>query len=116
VNITDKLQQVGVFLAQDGFVTILKEMPIPVMPPVKIDGITGKQSFHQNRDGYLSCPQQKVKVIGNQGPCITRRPGFGQQIAKPIHESCIILLIAKYILAINASHHNMVQSSRSVYA
>jgi len=65
VDITDKLQQVGVFLAQDGFVTILEEMSITVMPPVKIDCLTGKQSFHQNRDRDVSGSQQKVKVVGD---------------------------------------------------
>jgi len=75
------------------------------MPPVKIDGIIGKQSFHQNGDGDVSGSKEKVKVTGDQGPCIACCLCFYQQIAEPPHKSHIILFIGKYLIAINAPHH-----------
>jgi len=45
--------------------TLLEKMSISVVPPVKIDRITGKQTFHQKRNWNISCLQQKVKVVGD---------------------------------------------------
>lgn len=53
LNVADKLQKISVFLAQDGFITILKEMPVSVVTLVKIDHITGQLSFDQNGNGNI---------------------------------------------------------------
>jgi hypothetical protein len=32
MNVSDQLQQIGIFLAEDGFITILEEMSLPPSP------------------------------------------------------------------------------------
>jgi hypothetical protein len=41
VNVSHQLQQIGIFLAQDGFITILEEMPMPPITMIEKNGISG---------------------------------------------------------------------------
>ena len=41
MNITHQLQEIGVFLAKNGFVTILEEMAVTAVPPIEGNGISG---------------------------------------------------------------------------
>jgi len=46
VNISNKLLKIGILLADNGFVTILKQLPMTLMAAIKTDGITSKKSPH----------------------------------------------------------------------
>jgi hypothetical protein len=63
-------------LADDGFVSVLKKMPIPIVPAVKIDHITGKKPSHAIGKRLSSCSNQKVEVIGHEGPGIDNNMSF----------------------------------------
>ena len=54
MNIPDQLQKIGVFLAQDGFIAILKKVSGPSVSSVEITGVSGQQSTHNGCDGNLS--------------------------------------------------------------
>lgn len=40
MDISDQFQQVSIFLAQNGFVAILKKLTVPTVPAVKIGSMT----------------------------------------------------------------------------
>jgi hypothetical protein len=58
MDITNQLQQIWVFLAQDRFETVLKKMTMPAMTPVIAHRITCKYATHDRRDGNHSGTQQ----------------------------------------------------------
>ena len=43
MDVSDQLQQIGVFFTDDGFIAILKQMPHPSVAVVKGHGITGHE-------------------------------------------------------------------------
>ena len=51
------------FLAQDGFIAVLKKMPPPMMSPVEAGSITGQQTSHQGAHRGVSGFQQQVKKL-----------------------------------------------------
>jgi hypothetical protein len=47
MDVADKLKKIGVFLAEKGFVTILKKMTGAVVPSVKPLSVARKQPSHE---------------------------------------------------------------------
>ena len=69
VNVTNKFQEVGVFLAHNGFVTVLEEMACAFMAFIEGDGVSGHQFAHNRAEGCRAAgAQEKVKVVRDQGP------------------------------------------------
>jgi hypothetical protein len=46
VDVPDEFQQIGVFLTDNGFKTVLEEVAAPVMTKVEFDGIPGQEALH----------------------------------------------------------------------
>jgi len=60
VDISGQLHKVGIVFTDNGFVSLLKKMPIALVPSVKIDHIPGKKLSHGMGKGvffYLVIPQ-----------------------------------------------------------
>ena len=47
MNIADQLLEIGLLVTHDGFITVLKEMPMSAMAPIIGDGIAGEQAPHE---------------------------------------------------------------------
>ena len=87
VDIANQFEEVGIFLADDGFVAVLKEMPGTVVTAIEIDGIACEKSAHEGGEPAMAGAEQQVNVVGHQ------RPGeafdasldeeFGQGLEKP---------------------------------
>ena len=54
VNIPDKFLQIGIFLADNGFVTILKQLAVALVAAIKTDGIASKKPSHYRSKGDKS--------------------------------------------------------------
>ena len=63
MDITDQFQQVGILLAQDRFVTILEQDPMPTVSSVVGHGVTGQEPAHHVCHGNHSRPDQKVDML-----------------------------------------------------
>jgi hypothetical protein len=46
MNIAHQLQQIGIFLTQNGFISVLKQMAKTAVTAVVIDNITGQKPLH----------------------------------------------------------------------
>jgi hypothetical protein len=51
MDVSDEFLQVSVFLTQDGFVTVLKEVPVAVVLEVKRDRVSREEAAHQRGNG-----------------------------------------------------------------
>jgi hypothetical protein len=58
MEITDQLEQVRFFLAQDGLVAILKEIPVAVVPAVERPRVSGQEAAHDRRQGDAASAEQ----------------------------------------------------------
>ena len=53
------------------------------MPVIIADGISGKHPSHDSRYGCISGFEEKMYMIGNQGPCVAKRSGLQYDPPKP---------------------------------
>jgi hypothetical protein len=67
VNIPDKLLQIGVFLADSGFVTILKQ-PAVALVAIKNDGVFREEPSHPLGRGCQSHSKKKMGMIRDENP------------------------------------------------
>ena len=72
MNVAHKLQRAWLFLAYNGFVTILKKMPVSSVSAVKSNAVAGQKSAHEDRDPLRTAEKQKMDVIIRQGQARTR--------------------------------------------
>jgi hypothetical protein len=107
VDIPDQFQKIRFFLAYDGFVTVLKEMPNPAMPQVKGYSIPGQQPPHERRQLLPPGPQQKMRVVSHQRPRQTFGAGLPQQKIHPMEKGDPIGIIVKNWLFLDAPYHDV---------
>jgi hypothetical protein len=79
VNITDQFFEICIFLANNGFVPILKKLAVSSMSAIETHCITGKQTPHEGGNGSIPGPEQEMSMIGQKGPRIAGYIRFRQQ-------------------------------------
>ncbi|MEZ4600494.1 MAG: hypothetical protein R2940_11965 [Syntrophotaleaceae bacterium] len=109
VDIPHQFQQVGIAVADNGFVTILEQVADTIVAQVENYGVTGKQTAHEMRKlGDMGLYQQMEMGI-QQSPGETLRPGFAKQPGKAGEELFAILVIEKNRTFLNPSDDDMMQ-------
>jgi hypothetical protein len=76
MDIANQFLQVGILLADDGFVAILKQMAITDMATIEIDHISGEESPHAGGQGVLFGLAEEMEVIGEERPSIEGQGAF----------------------------------------
>lgn len=66
MDIAQELQQVGVFLAEDRFEAVLKDMAEAFAGDVEIFGVVEHEPMHDDRDGELIDFDKQMEVIGHE--------------------------------------------------
>jgi hypothetical protein len=116
VDVTNHLQEIGVFLAEDRLIPVLKEGTESSMTPVVSDGVAGQEPSHEGRKRNRASPQQKVDMIGQQSPGIAGGGGFDEQAAKAIQEMVSVLIILEDPGPFHPAKDDMVQGARCIEA
>ena len=113
---TLQLRQVGRFLDDDGFVPVLEEMAVPLVPAIEGPCVASQQGAHRPREGPLPRPDEQVHVIGEHRPRVDGpRPGRGEG-RQSGDELAAIPVIAEDRPALDAPHHHVVQDTRGIEA
>ena len=71
--------------------------------------ITGEKSSHDSRYGCRTTSQQKVYMIGHQGPCVADNIQPGAYTSQPIKEIASIKVILKYSLPFYTPYYNVME-------
>jgi hypothetical protein len=58
MNIPRELQEIPSLFADDGPVAILKEVPVPLVPPIEVDCESREKFPHGRRKGLSARPEQ----------------------------------------------------------
>jgi hypothetical protein len=114
MNVTDKFFEIYILLANNGLVSVLKKLPMPLMTSIECNCIPGQQSAHQLCNASGSAPQQKMAVVGHQCPRVTDCMRMGNQLLKPIKEAIPIMIIVENGPTFDPSNNNMMQNTRRV--
>lgn len=82
VDVAHQLKQVGIVLAGQGFVAVLKKVSGALMATVEADGMAGQQPTHENAQIGAFGAQQEMGMVGNQGPGKASGAGFTKEKGK----------------------------------
>jgi len=115
VDVTDKLQKIGIFLAQDRLEPVLEKMAVSAVGPVIPESITGQEAAHNGRDGSGTGSEQEVEVAWNQDPGIAGGPGILEYAAQAFKKVLSIGIDVEYLSLFDASAHDVMKRTRGVY-
>lgn len=116
MNVTDQLEEIGIFLAQDRLVPILEEMPMSPVTAVVGDSVAREKPPHHSGDGGPARPKQEMNVIREQHPTIAGSTGLRKNASHPIDKLISILVILEDFSALDPSYNDVMQSTGSVNA
>jgi hypothetical protein len=116
VNVAHQFQKIWVLLAEDGLVSILKERAVPTMAAVVGNSISGEKPGHDGSQGDSACLQEEVNMVGQQGPGITGRRGFGQEASQAIQEIPLVLIVLEDALSLDPTQNEVVEGTGIIEA
>ena len=116
MHVTDQLQQVQFFLAEDRLITILKQVSMSAMPAIESDGIASQKAAHDRGNGNRPGLQQQVKMIRDQRPGQAFGGCFGAKGRQVADEIVSIDIVLKDRTALDATTNNVVEGTRGIYA
>jgi hypothetical protein len=76
--------------------------------------ITGQQPSHNGGDRLQTRLQEQMKMVGNQGPGITRRSGCLQDSTQPFQESVAVGVVSENIAPFDSPTYDVMQGSGRV--
>jgi hypothetical protein len=116
VDVADKLKEIWVLLAQDGFVAVLKKMPGAAMPTIKMNCVARQQPPHDRRNGNMSGPEKEVTMVGYECPSKTACRSLRQNRGDPLDEIVPVGIVYKYLAPLNSAAYDVVQCTWCVDA
>ncbi len=63
MDVTNQFPEIDVFLADDGFIAVLKKLPVPLVPSIEIDHIPCQKLSHQDREPCTPRSEQKMGML-----------------------------------------------------
>ena len=109
VEVAHEFEQIRLLLTQDGLVAVLEEVPMAMVASVERPRVSGEEAAHDRRQGDGPGAEQEVEVVGEQGPCVARRPGGGQHPTQPLDEGGSVGVIPDDRSPLDSPADNMVQ-------
>jgi hypothetical protein len=116
MDVAGELQQVGVVLADDGFVAVLKEMPVAGMAAIEVDYITGEELAHAGGERLLDCPHQEMEMVGQERPSVDGKISPLAEIREAAQEVLPVAIVLEDPGPFDPSADYMMQGSRGIEA
>jgi hypothetical protein len=114
MDVAYKFQKIPIFLADNGFVTILEEMSGAFMSFVESDRISGHLSSHDFAERRSSGPQQGMEMVWNERPRVTLGLSRLKDIGKPLKKRFAVLIVAEDLSPFNPPGHDVLQKAWSI--
>ena len=95
MDIAHQFQEVSIFLAEDGFVAVLKKMSVASVSAIETAGVSCQQPAHDTGNRDIPGTEQQMEVVGQQCPRVAWRLGFRQDHAQTPYEVVSVQVIPK---------------------
>jgi hypothetical protein len=82
MNITNQLLKIGILLAKNGFISILKQVTITAVSAIKVHGISRQHTPHNSGDWEGPCPKKKMKMVRNNRPGVANGSGARKNVSQ----------------------------------
>src|SRR5437016_9120202 len=116
MNVSDQFEKVRVFLANDRFVTALKNMSGLAMPFIKILAVGLLQPLHEFRQWLFGAFNEQMDMVGHQAVGVQHIVIFLTVPCQPFDIALIVAFRSKGLLPLVASHNNVIQNPRGEYS
>jgi len=114
MDVTNQLQEVGVFLANNGFVSVLKEVAGAFVAFIESDGISGHEFPHDLAEGGRAGAQEQVKMIRDQGPRVTLGLGLFQNDGQAVEKGLAVFVVKEELAAFDATGHDVLKEAGGI--
>jgi len=116
MDVSHQFKKVRILLTENRFVAVLKNFSMTAVAVVKIGGMTGQQPSHYRGYGGGSGSQQKMGMVGNQGPGKTRCAGFTQNRSESFNKLVLVPAVPKNLAAFDSSENDVMQCAGGINA
>lgn len=117
MDVANQFEQVGVLLANEGFVPTLKEISRALVPQIEVEGIACQQTAHERGQPCRSRSHQEVKsVVVEQRSGEAFGSGLDEKFREFSEESASVGVIAEDGTATHTSHDHMLEQIGKVNA
>lgn len=86
MNVADQLKQIGIFLAGNGFIAVLEQVPRTFVLEIEDYGVAGKQAAHEDGEFCHPRAEEQMEVIGHERPGKAVGAGFGEKLGETLKE------------------------------
>ena len=107
MNISYQFKQIGVFLAYNGFVSVLKKLTMTFMPSIIRNCVSGKKSLHQVGNTGWATPDEKMGVICHESPCVALALCFWKENRETFNEIFSVFVVIEYSSPLDSSDHDV---------
>ena len=114
MHIADELGEVGIFLAENRLVAILKELAVAAMPPVEGDCMAGKEAGHDGVERDAAGLQQEMGMSAEESPGKTRCAGVGEQGAHTLDKTVPVAIVPEDQSPFDATNDDVVEDAGGV--
>jgi hypothetical protein len=114
MDIADKGQKVGVFFAEDGFVSVFEEMTRSSMAAIVVLGIPREEFSHDRGDAISTTLKQNMDMIAHESPSVIFALALCNILTEPLQKTRPVLFVFEDGSFVDAPHHDMVQSAGNV--
>jgi len=114
MDIADQFQEIGVFFADDGFVSVLEEMAGAFVSFIEGNGIPCHQSAHDFAEGGRGSSQEEVKMVRDQSPGIALGLGLFEDGGQAIKEGVAILVVPEDLSSFDSPAHDVLEEAGGI--
>jgi hypothetical protein len=107
MDVSDQGKERVVFVAKDGFIPVLKEVPCSPVLTIEVLCVPGEKLSHDCRDALLSAPKQEVNMVVHKDPGVDDALRFLDVFFETLKKSVLILGIAKNVCLFNSPDHDV---------
>lgn len=76
MDVANELLEIGIFLTNNGFVSILKQIPVSSVTMIEADDVSGQQPSHHRRQRHRAGPEEQVGMVREKSPGIASGSRF----------------------------------------
>ena len=114
MDITDEGDEVGVFIAEDGFVPVFEEVTGADVFAVEVLRIPGKEFSHDGRYAVFAAFEQHMNMVVHEHPCVNRACSFFDVQTESFEEAGFVFVVPEDIRLVEPSHHDRVKSTGDI--
>jgi len=114
MDVSHQRQEIGILLADDRFVTILKEVAVPPVAAVERNGIAGHQRPHQPAQRNIPTPEQEMEMVRKQRPGVAPDPSNRQDRLETGEETLVILTVPEDPGPVNSPGYDVLEETGGI--